>query len=92
MASSLAPANIRLSRAVESVVGYSSHPKYPLIYDPQVSGYPDTRTASCRVLEEIIVSLRQRSRLGARRCPPCRLPGAFLRACLWSRLPRLWKS
>lgn len=38
IASSLAPANVRLRRALRNQAEFVSHPRYPLIFDPQTAG------------------------------------------------------
>ncbi|MEY4757752.1 MAG: selenide, water dikinase SelD [Pseudomonadota bacterium] len=38
VASSLAPANVRLRRALRNQADYVSHPRYPLLFDPQTAG------------------------------------------------------
>lgn len=38
IASSLAPANVRLRRALRNQADFVAHPRYPLIFDPQTAG------------------------------------------------------
>jgi selenide,water dikinase len=50
--SSLQPANVRLRRAVRNQEQFVSHPRYPLIFDPQTAGgllasVPADRVAAC---------------------------------------------
>jgi selenide,water dikinase len=52
IASSLQPANIRLRRALRNQADYVSHPRYPLLFDPQTAGgllasVPSDRAAAC---------------------------------------------
>jgi selenide,water dikinase len=52
IASSLQPANIRLRRALRNQADYVSHPRYPLLFDPQtagglLAGVPSDRAAAC---------------------------------------------
>ena len=50
--SSLQPANVRLRRALRNQEAWVSHPRYPLIFDPQTAGgllasIPADRVESC---------------------------------------------
>lgn len=51
-ASSLAPANVRLRRALRNQAVFVQHPRYPLIFDPQTAGgllasVPAAQAAAC---------------------------------------------
>jgi selenide,water dikinase len=50
--SSLAPANVRLRRALREQAGWVGHPRYPLLFDPQtagglLAGVPAGRAGDC---------------------------------------------
>lgn len=52
IASSLAPANVRLRRALRNQADFVKHPRYPLIFDPQTAGgllasVPAAQAAAC---------------------------------------------
>lgn len=52
IASSLAPANVRLRRALRNQADFVNHPRYPLIFDPQTAGgllasVPAAQAAAC---------------------------------------------
>jgi selenide,water dikinase len=38
ISSSLAPANVRLRRALRNQEAFVNHPRYPLLFDPQTAG------------------------------------------------------
>jgi selenide,water dikinase len=52
ISSSLAPANVRLRRALRNQAAFVSHPRYPLLFDPQTAGgllasVPQAQAAAC---------------------------------------------
>lgn len=52
ISSSLAPANVRLRRALRNQEAFVSHPRYPLLFDPQTAGgllasVPQASVAAC---------------------------------------------
>jgi selenide,water dikinase len=52
ISSSLAPANVRLRRALRNQEAFVNHPRYPLLFDPQTAGgllasVPQAQVAAC---------------------------------------------